>query len=65
MNEEIMKALGFGKQMEEIKRGLCPLCSKSINVTEFKDEESIVEYKISGLCQSCQDIIWEGGNYTG
>lgn len=36
--------------------GKCPMCGKEIDVsTEFKDNLSIKEYFISGLCQSCQD----------
>lgn len=36
--------------------GKCPICNKEIDVsTEFKDNLSIKEYFISGLCQSCQD----------
>lgn len=35
--------------------GKCPMCGKEIDVsTEFKDNLSIKEYFISGLCQSCQ-----------
>lgn len=29
-------------------------------VTKFDDEVSSKEYMISGLCQSCQDKMWEG-----
>ena len=36
--------------------GKCLMCGKEIDVsTEFKDNLSIKEYFISGLCQSCQD----------
>ena len=37
--------------------GKCPLCGKEIDVSnEFRDNLSIKEYFISGLCQKCQDI---------
>jgi len=46
----------FRKKIELIKEGRCPFCSKEIDIqTEFKDRLSKVEYRISGLCQDCQD----------
>lgn len=29
--------------------------------TDFRDELSRKEYSISGLCQSCQDLVFGGG----
>ena len=34
----------------------CPRCGK--NITVFKDEISEKEYRRSGLCQSCQDELY-------
>lgn len=39
-----------------IEEGVCTQCSEE--VVEFKDELSAREYKISGLCQKCQDKLW-------
>jgi hypothetical protein len=36
-----------------VLRGYCPLCSAEVN--SFRDEGSLREYRISGMCQSCQD----------
>ena len=59
MNENIMKAAGFGEQVELVKNGKCPFCKKDINGKEdFNDELFWEEYKISGLCQKCQDEIF-------
>jgi len=55
MNKDIMKKLGFGKEVELVEKGYCPFCKKQINPDDFTDQLSIVEFKISGLCQSCQD----------
>ena len=33
--------------------------------TEFKDALSAKEYSISGLCQKCQDIIWQSDGFGG
>lgn len=35
---------------------LCTNCKKEI--TDFRNIISIKEYKISGLCQKCQDFIY-------
>jgi len=35
---------------------LCPFCKKDIG--EFRNDLSRKEYKISGLCQKCQDSVF-------
>ena len=49
------------KQMSESKaEGRCPFCGKTIDVEiEFRDELSLKEFGISGLCQSCQDEFFD------
>lgn len=42
--------------MENINNGKCPLCS--CDITKFKDKLSEKEFKISGLCQLCQDKVF-------
>ena len=59
MNKSIMAAMGFGKQVAMVEGGQCPLCGKKIKDAEFKDELSAKEYQISGMCQTCQDKIFE------
>lgn len=36
-------------------QGKCPFCGKVVDDSEFRDERSRREFKISGLCQKCQD----------
>ena len=48
------KAFGMS-QTEAKEKKVCPFCHKPINVEDFRDELSIKEYGISGLCQKCQD----------
>lgn len=55
MNKEILKKLGFEKEVSNIEKGLCPLCSKKILLENFRDNVSLKEYTISGVCQECQD----------
>jgi hypothetical protein len=59
MNEEIMKAAGFGKEVEAVHSGNCPTCRKPINMNDFKDMLSRKEFRISGMCQECQDGVFE------
>lgn len=55
MNKQIMKSAGFGKAVEDVANGLCPFCQSKINSKEFRDDLSLKEFHISGLCQNCQD----------
>lgn len=56
LNSDIMRQMGFGKEMDNVQKGFCPICGKKIDPkTEFKDDLSRREFKISGLCQKCQD----------
>jgi len=59
VNKEIMKKVGFVKELEQIEMGNCPLCHNKVEAKDFEDELSVKEFKISGICQSCQDKIWE------
>jgi len=59
MNEAIMRAMGLGAHVEAVKNGACPFCGKSVDPTSFKDELSRREFKISGLCQPCQDGFFD------
>lgn len=40
--------------------GQCPFCSRTIDIGAFNDVLSLKEYHISGLCQACQDEMFEG-----
>ena len=45
----------FPEAFDALKRGICPTCGKK--VTGFRDSLSLKDYKISGVCQNCQDGI--------
>lgn len=61
MNREIMKQMGFAKELQLIDEGKCPWCKKKIDMNEFRTPLSKREFEISGLCQSCQDGFFKGG----
>jgi hypothetical protein len=49
----------FGRSLTEaLEQNICVYCGKP--ATEFKDALSKKEYDISGMCQVCQDEIFEG-----
>ena len=58
MNKDIMKKVGFKKEVENVEIGICPFCTNPISKDEFRDELSLKEYQISGLCQNCQDEMF-------
>lgn len=58
MNKELLKSLGFTKEVEAVENNLCPLCKKQIDTSAFRDRTSRAEYAISGMCQSCQDKVF-------
>jgi hypothetical protein len=64
--KNILRQAGLGKQVDNVEMGLCPLCGKPVDKDSFKDELSIREFNISGMCQACQDDVFqaeEGGAY--
>ena len=59
MNKELMRAFGFGKEVERAERGECAFCGERVRMEEFKDEISLKEFSISSLCQDCQDEVFK------
>lgn len=60
MNAQMMRDLGFGEQIDLVENKQCPFCRKKISQKDFRDKLSQREFKISGLCQSCQDKMSGG-----
>ena len=58
MNKDIMKTVGFGKEVNLVNQSKCPFCQKQIDPSKFRDELTFKEYQISGLCQTCQDEMF-------
>ena len=47
------------EEFKELKaQGVCPDCKRDMKDARFKDHLSQQEFKISGLCQVCQDEIF-------
>lgn len=58
MNKDIMKQVGFLKEVKLVEEKKCPFCKKHINMSEFRNQISKKEFIISGLCQNCQDEMF-------
>jgi len=58
MNKDIMRAAGFGDEVALVEQGKCPFCKSRVNKSSFRDEISLKEFGISGLCQKCQDRVF-------
>ena len=58
MNKKILKQIMPGA-LERIEAGQCPSCGRPIDDLEFRDALSEKEFEISGLCQSCQDEVFD------
>lgn len=58
MNKAIMEAMGFEQAVRAVEECCCPFCNIKIEDVPFRDELSRKEYKISGLCQNCQDDMF-------
>mgnify|MGYP007011026743 CR=1 FL=1 len=41
-----------------INSNVCVFCGRSVNISSFVDSLSLEEYKISGLCQECQNDMF-------
>jgi hypothetical protein len=60
----------FGRSItESLKKKICVMCASSVYDAEedkwhFRDNLSLVEYQISGICQACQDPIFGLGDYA-
>lgn len=58
MNKDLKRNIGLTKML--LVDGMkCPSCKKKIELYSFKDNLSIKEFEISGLCQKCQDIAFD------
>lgn len=61
MNKDILRQAGLGKQVDLVDKGKCPICERTIVMSTFRDKLSVKEFNISGMCQACQDDMFEDG----
>ena len=58
MNKNIVKTF-FPEAVKNYENKICPICKTKVDETKFKDTLSKKEFKISGICQKCQDKIFK------
>lgn len=56
--KRMLTAAGFGEQVKRTEHGFCAFCAHPVTRESFHDPESWNEYRISGLCQECQDKVF-------
>lgn len=59
MKKKIVKKV-FPETVEAVEKRLCPFCGESVDGNKFRDDLSVKEFMISGLCQKCQDKTFDG-----
>lgn len=47
------------EMFKKAEKMICPFCNKKVDINDFRDKLSLEEFKISGLCQSCQDKFFK------
>ena len=55
--EAFLEAINGISPKQAVQDGICAVCKEEAN--EFTDALSVAEYAISGLCQRCQDEIFD------
>ena len=58
MDEKIMREAGFGENFDLVQVGKCGICAKEVKIGSFRNQISLEEYQISGICQGCQDSVF-------
>lgn len=55
-----MKPVDFIFPAEKAMRemSICPFCGVGIRESDFRDQLSVKEFRISGLCQRCQNEMF-------
>ena len=54
---ELLDSITGCSRIKTVQEKTCVTCS-NVDVS-FKDELSVIEYSISGMCQTCQDDYFE------
>ena len=57
IDDAITSIFGFDRK-ENIKAKQCVFCGTQVELDSFKDELSLKEFHISGMCQPCQDKVF-------
>lgn len=56
--KRLLRAIGYNVAVDRVERARCAFCDTPIRLEDFKDQKDLDEYNISGLCQTCQDLMF-------
>jgi hypothetical protein len=56
--DELLQQMFGVNRKETISENKCVFCGTVVKGSDFRDENSLKEFTISGICQSCQDEIF-------
>ena len=56
--ESAISAITGVDRREAITSKTCPCCGSAVTLDSFRDELSLKEFHISGMCQICQDKVF-------
>ena len=56
--ESAITAITGVDRREAITTKSCATCGQDVTLDSFKDELSLKEFHISGMCQTCQDDLF-------
>jgi len=57
---DLLRSMGLNSEADALEKGNCPTCDTPVSEEAFTDELSLKEYRISGMCQTCQDRVFGG-----
>jgi hypothetical protein len=52
---DLLEKLSLNQTVENIKLSKCATCGKNMKGQSFRNRASLKEFRISGMCQECQD----------
>jgi hypothetical protein len=56
--KKLLKKFKIEQKIAMIKDIRCPLCSERVDKKEFRNKVFKREFEITGLCQSCLDMVF-------
>lgn len=59
--DNLLTAIAGTSRVASVAAGTCTTCPRTGVHNSFRDSLSVREYRISGMCQTCQDSVFEGG----
>ena len=59
VKRQLLISAGMGDMVKKAMLGICPLCGKPASIEDCRDDLSRREFAIAGICQKCQDEVFE------